>query len=334
MTPREGNDFKPPAFTILYFAVVASLFNPTPAMANCNSCFLPRINRDRNYSLGADRQGFFADVRLEFQDWNTESVAPTALDTDHHDKDRSSEETDHSTPERHSHNRSRERYTHLTLGANVSDRLTVLAHSAFVERFELADNGMEKEEGISDTDLVGIWRFHQHSSGYVGGLLGVKVPTGDSHRRDAEGALIQPELQPGSGSVDFAIGPVFEIQCPPLIFRGNAIYFLRNGGSQDYTSGDSTSTSLFADVILRDTKTWALYLGADLNLQVLNKDERDGKSVGDSGGTLVFLGPNMTLRIDENLRMSLAVLYPVIQDRGGSHQNLGQVTTAGARWLF
>lgn len=320
--------------TIFAATLILTCLFPLGAGANCNSCYLPRVNRDRTWSLGADRKGFFADVRVEYQDWETKSSVPDDdASAGHGDGHPAAHSADPVSAD-HSHNRSRERYTHLTLGANVFDGVTLLAHTPYVERFELTDEGVDSFSGVGDTDLVGIWRFLRFPAGYLGGLAGAKLPAGDSRRRDHEGERIQPELQPGTGSFDATAGPVFEWQAAPFILRGNALYFLRTGGSQDYSFGDSVSVSVFADYVALESKEWSLFVGADANLQSLGRDRRDAASVPDSGGTLLFLGPSVTLRVGEHGLLSASLLLPAVQNRNGGHQDLDRIVTVGGRVLF
>lgn len=316
---------------LLVAVAMVAVLDPSTATANCNSCYLPRINRERSYSLGADRQSLFADVRYEYQDWKTGGPPTAQPEPSHHKKSGAAADDEAGHDE---HNRSREQYTHFTLGANWSEEVTVLAHTAFVERFELSDRGISEEEGIGDTDLVGIWRFLRFETGYVGGLFGAKVPTGDSTRRGEDGAMLQPELQPGTGSFDFSAGPLFELQMPSWILRGNALYSFRNGGPQEYTFGNSLSLSLFADYVVRETNSLSVYAGVDVNYQSLERDNRIGQAVRDSGGSLIFLGPTLTLKFSERIITSAALLFPVFQDRGGNHQELSQVMMISARYLY
>ncbi len=309
--------------------LVSALLWPAAACGDCNSSFLPRADRDQAWSLGADRPGVFADVRFEYQDWKTKDLS-AAPDIGDGEKDHATE-----TPaEDHGHNRARDEYTHLTLGANWSDSLTLFAHTAFVARHELTDAGSRSTDGFGDTDLVGIWRFLDGGSHFAGAVFGVKLPTGDLDRRDAEGRLLQPELQPGTGSIDTFLGPAFEVQTPSVILRGNALYSLRNGGAQDYTFGDSTSTSLFADYVVRQDSDWSLFVGGDVNLRGIGMDKQAGRSVRDSGGTILLVGPNVTLRLGETSLISAALLLPAFQDRGGEHQDLSRIVTVGGRILF
>lgn len=308
--------------------LVSALLWPTITYGDCNSSFLPRANRDLPWSLGADRTGVFADVRFEYQDWKTKN-SPAGAELGRGDKDHPAD----ATGQDHGHNRSRDQFTHLTLGANWPD-LTLFAHTAFVERYELSDAGSRSTEGFGDTDLAGIWRFLRGESHFAGGLFGMKLPTGDTDRRDPEGRLLQPELQPGTGSFDTFLGPAFEVQTPAVILRGNALYIFRNGGAQDYTFGDSTSISLFADYVVRQKSDWSLFAGGDVNLRDMSIDKQAGRSVRDSGGTLLLVGPNVTLRLGESSLISVALLLPAMQERGGEHQDLSRIVTVGGRFLF
>ena len=77
-----------------------------------------------------------------------------------------------------------------------------------------------------------------------------------------------------------------------------------------------------------------LYTGVDLNYQHSSKNREGGEQVIDSGADVVYLGPNFTLRQNNDLQFSAAVLFPVAQDRGGEHQDVHSVWIVGARAIF
>ncbi|MCO6429722.1 MAG: hypothetical protein J5J00_02595 [Deltaproteobacteria bacterium] len=333
--------------TIGYLILFSLISFQSRAFAACDSCFVPRTARTSDYSLGADTGGFFLDFRYEYQNWDSRSEShDIGTDSegmhsdqgedshaDHEDEHRTSLSR-HSEPGGHGHNRSQDRLYHFSAGYNFGEDLTVLAHLPFIERFELQDSGSERSDGFGDLTLLSTWRPIKWETGFAGPVLGVKLPSGDTSERNSHSERFEPELQPGTGSTDVIMGAAFEEQFAPWILRGNALYFLRTEGSQNYEFGDTTSISLFLDYTAYSAGNTSVFAGVDINFQHAEKDLQNGSVVGASGADLLFLGPNLTFSFAKNSIFSVAVLFPVVQDRGGDHQDLESVWFAGGRVFF
>ncbi len=309
------------------------------AYANCESCFLPRIERDTSYSLGADKEGYFVDFRYEYQNWDTQTTESdghaSKEESEHHESAETvSNSGEQDSQEEHGHNRSMERFYHLSAGVNLSQSLSVLAHVPFVERFDKRESSVENSEGIGDASLIGNWRFLRGEKGYLGALMGIKFPTGSTSQRDSDDIRFEPELQPGTGSTDVTLGLTYQYNLEPLILRGNAIHIFRSEGAQDYQFGDASSFSLFIDTPIQREANISSFIGLDINLQYGEKDSQNSDTVISSGGTILLVGPNLTVKFSDDILLSAAVLFPAIQDRGGDHQDLSSIVTAGARVLF
>ena len=94
----------------------------------------------------------------------------------------------------------------------ITDDLTVGASLPYVERNNIraAHNnaGVGEVEfagdaaGVGDPTLFGQYRFFRNAGADLAVITGIKIPTGDSNEREAEGGLFESEHQPGSGSWD------------------------------------------------------------------------------------------------------------------------------------
>ena len=51
-----------------------------------------------------------------------------------------------------------------------------------------------------------------------------------------------------------------------------------------------------------------------------------GEKVTDSGGTTLFLGPALTVKANDNVSVFGNVLFPVHQNLGGVHQEIGRAS--------
>lgn len=328
--------------------ILSLIFTAKESYATCDSCFLPRTGRDSGFSLGADSEGAFFDFRYEYQNWDSQETThqEAEVEEEHDHSSHDHEVETHSATlragdhdggheeEGHSHNRTQDRIYHFTGGYNFSDTFSVLFHMPYLEKFEVQDSGSENSEGFGDLSLVATWRVIKSEKGFLGPVVGVKLPTGQTNDTNSLGQKFETELQPGTGSTDVIMGGAFERRFDSLIFRGNALYFLRNEGTQEYEFGDTTSLSLFADYVAFEKDSTTLYTGVDLNYQHSSKNKESSEQVIDSGADIIYLGPNFTLKQGNDLQFSAAVLFPVAQDRGGNHQDVEAVYTVGGRYIF
>ena len=310
-------------YSLILFSFLG--FNLDRAQA-CESCTIPRIGRVAELEKDNLKKPWFFDFTFEQQNWDERP----ALDA--HEL----HEEGH-----HVHNKTHEGFYHFTLGANPLENLTLLAEIPYVVRgsVEIEDHDRlgEKEEskGIGDLNLIAIYRFLKQDENYLGAVGGVKFPTGETKETNSQNMRFEPELQPGTGSYDYPLGVVYQLQVNSFVFRGNVIYVIKTEGDQDFEFGDLFSTSLFLDYIVNPgSNAFETKIGLDLNFQHEEKQVDRGEEVADSGGTTLFLGPALTVKAHDNVSVFGNILFPVHQNLGGVHQELDFVWNAGAKILW
>ena len=181
----------------------------------------------------------------------------------------------------------------------------------------------QKSTGLGDSILLGKYKFYDKQFG-LAGIFGLKLPTGNTNERNMAGERFEPELQPGTGSLDYMAGISANKKINHfMILDGTVLYHLKTKGDQDYEFGDIIRTTAGATfhVIDRDKKP-TLNLLSEVITQFANKDEQDGKIIRDSGGTTIFFAPGISSRVTEQLKTTLSVPVPVYQALGGEHQEL------------
>ncbi|MDR4509471.1 MAG: hypothetical protein MRJ65_14795 [Candidatus Brocadiaceae bacterium] len=101
------------------------------------------------------------------------------------------------------------------------------------------------------------------------------------------------------------------------------LYLLKTEGTQDYEFGDTVKANMGATFhIIDQEKTPTLNILSEVIGQFANKDEQEGDTIEDTGGTVVFLAPGVSSQLTENLTTTLSVPIPVHQHLGGIHQEL------------
>jgi hypothetical protein len=314
----------------IYCAVLALLMSivltETRSVLACEICTIPRLGRQEKLVGGnnPDKKWYF-EYLFEEQNWN--ELDPAYVHGLHH-------------AGHHAHDKTKEYFHHFTFGRHFSDDVSiavempyVVKHSLGVEHATLGNK--ETSEGIGDANLIASYHALVQEKSAFSMVGGIKFPTGKTDEVDTAGNEFEIELQPGSGSFDFLLGGIFELQLGRFIVKGNTTYSFKNEGKQDFEYGDLLSTSFFVDYVLNansvDVKAKA---GVDINYQYAQKDEEGGVEVSDSGGQTIMMGPTITVDGFKNISLFGNILFPVMQDLGGVHQELDYVWTAGGKILW
>lgn len=306
----------------LLFSFLISSF--AGAVQACESCLVTVLGRrDDVTNEPKSLKRVFIDFMFEQQDWD--ELDPMLAHELHHDG-------------HHIHNKTHEEFTHVQAGVNPHEQVTILADMPYVVRGSIEidehDRVGERQtsEGWGDLNLVGIWRAIQNADGFLGVTGGVKFPTGGTDETKPDDSVFEIELQPGSGSYDFPVGGVFRYISGPVTFTGNAIYVIKTEGAREFEFGDTFTTSLVAEALLNPAdKAFRTSLGLDLNFQHAEKQTEHGVEIVDSGGNVLFAGPSLTIRVNENSLVYGTFLFPVSQNMNGVHQEMDFTWTAGAK---
>lgn len=228
----------------------------------------------------------------------------------------------------------------LTGAFGVTDNFTIAAQIPFVERSSIVEaeeedpgefeaEGLGDSDGIGDLRLFGVYRFwqQQETSQSAAVTLGVKLPTGETNNSVSGEGRLDTELQPGSGSTDPFFGLSYSKGFGALSFDTNITYQIATEGSQDTDLGDflaaNAALSYRLNTSHRHNHTnashvdveWDLVL--ELNGELRQREDIDGNTNGDSGGTLVFLSPGIRATTNFGMSMSLLLGAPIVTDLNG-----------------
>ena len=99
----------------------------------------------------------------------------------------------------------------------------------------------QRSEGLGDATLLGKYRvfseYWSKSAFHVSAIGGLELPTGATGERDGT-ALLDPSMQPGTGSVDAIGGLALTLSIERFRFDAQLLYKANNEGSSDYSEGD------------------------------------------------------------------------------------------------
>jgi len=133
---------------------------------------------------------------LEYQDWEAVNISKAH---ELHEEGRDA------------HARKNDISNSIFLGYGITDTLSISLQVPYVERrsrevHEEAFLGEKQNStGLGDSILLGKYKFYDKQFG-LAGIFGLKFPTGNTNERNMAGERFEPELQSGTGSLDYMAG--------------------------------------------------------------------------------------------------------------------------------
>lgn len=229
------------------------------------------------------------------------------------------------------------------LNFGVSTNLTLAANVPYFRkeiRFN-TPNGREERgaSGLGDIILLGKYRFFNWNAYQTTVQLavtgGVKLPTGATDKGPS-GAPFPIPLQPGTGSTDVLLALSGTAVKDWAVLHLSGLYKLNTTGDRRYRFGDLFNYNLAAEARVVHTKYPGpeLYLGVELNGEVLATDELQGASLENTGGHRLFVSPNLVFFLFRNLTLESSVQLPVLQDLNGTQLGEGPRFVFGLRFQY
>lgn len=150
----------------------------------------------------------------------------------------------------------------------------------------------------------------------VGLSAGIKLPTGMSRLLTEEGTLVDPHLQPGSGSLDVLAGVSYLYDADPFSLYASLLGRQNGEGSGGLRYG----ASLFANVAARYRLGESLLVGLEVNGRVTAYDQEGEERDPDSGGVIVFATPQVAFRPWERFTLRAQVQLPLWEGLFGTQR--------------
>jgi len=166
--------------------------------------------------------------------------------------------------------------------------------------------------GIGDLRVGARVAFVLRGRSLLLGGLDVKLPTGPYRLLDGEGAINEPTIQPGTGSIDLHASLLYDYLWSSLRLEGFAFGAYRANGENglDYRVGDETQ--LTAGVRYRPgaRATWSL----QVNARHAGRDLYRTEAVDSTGSLQVNLTPGVSFQTGERLSLYGHLQMPIYQD--------------------
>jgi hypothetical protein len=224
--------------------------------------------------------------------------------------------------------------TGLSLSYGVLDDLQVGASIGYYagEHFidaEVEDGQAESSSadptGLTDLTLNVKYRFLRGRVGNVSVIGGIILPTGRDNVRLGNGEPLEPSSQPGTGAFGYQVGLAYSrFLTPRITTDASAVYTIRTP-HDGFEVGDRVDLGIALAYRLtgniRRYPNWSVF--GEANAVWLGKDEADGEKNPNSGGWTVYLTPGVRVRFTENLALTVAPSFPIVQELNGEQVETG-----------
>jgi hypothetical protein len=177
------------------------------------------------------------------------------------------------------------------------------------------------QSGLGDLSLFAQWRCYKDASTDRSASLygGVRLPTGETNLLASDGSRLEPDHQPGSGSVDPFVGLAVAQGFGATTLGASAVYTLAGEGSQNSNLGDVLRVNFglgwLPDQAVDAKVTWRFML--ELTSEWHQHMHIDGAVDENTGGVQVFVAPGVRLRWLSGLTWFASVGLPVVQNLDG-----------------
>jgi hypothetical protein len=175
-------------------------------------------------------------------------------------------------------------------------------------------------EGLTDLALSAKLRLLRGAPGNLSVVGGVIVPVGNDDQRLANGELLEPSSQPGTGAWAFQVGLGYSrFLTSRWTIDASGVYTIRTE-HDGFEMGDRLDLGVaFAYRLtesIRALPNWSVF--GEINAVWLGKDESDeeGKNPN-SGGWTAYVTPGLRVRFTEMVSLTVAPSIPVLQELNG-----------------
>lgn len=186
---------------------------------------------------------------------------------------------------------------------------------------------------LSDARVIGRYQFaRDEHAGHAGLQFGLKLPTGDYRVANADGAVAERALQPGTGSTDLILGAYYS---RPAGLHGLGWFaqgsYQRVVETRDgFRPGDQVSVT--GGLTYPITEHLAL-LG---QLNALHKGRDTGPNAEPdlSGGNFVYASPGVSVAVDRNVQLYGFLQFPLYRNVNGIQLTAERAVVAGVSMQF
>lgn len=196
------------------------------------------------------------------------------------------------------------------------------------------DPSMSQARGLGDVRVLG--RYQGFSESHAFGVqLGLKLPTGGFHQTfeagPQAGQPLDRGLQLGTGTTDLLFGAyAFGELAPEWGAFAQVLFQKPLGEREGFKPGDGVN----ANVGLRYTGFAGITPHLQVNLRAEGRESGINADVANSGASLVYLSPGLTVAVTRTLQVYAFAQVPVAQRVNGLQLEPRSSVSLGLHWSF
>lgn len=218
--------------------------------------------------------------------------------------------------------------TAIGFAHGLTDRVMLSGNVPYITKTINSPEGRESTTGMGDASLGLTYQLKPGDKDPVLSAfsLTVKLPTGDNSRKNAEGALLEEHLQPGTGSTDLALGYTFTLETAGY---GSALVY---GGIQARVNGKNSRDFRYGNVLFYNlgySHPFGQRVSGNLELvgRIAAKDQvGDGTLDENSGGHVLYVGARLSVQLGKSANLGIGFQLPIIQNLHGDQTERGVFT--------
>lgn len=195
--------------------------------------------------------------------------------------------------------------------------------------------------GLGDISIIALYNFYNTSfiaeketkhNFLMGG--GIKVPTGAFQRTDAQGELLTPSLQLGTGSVDFLVTALYTLRYKRWGMNTNATYKINLPNKNTYKFGNQLTASATAFFLhkLKD-KEWGFMPKLGVVFEHANYNLKNGYKRINTGGNQLLATAGLEIYF-KKIQVGLNYQQPTWQHLSDGLVESGPRFMANINYLF
>ncbi len=187
---------------------------------------------------------------------------------------------------------------------------------------------------VGDTRVLGMYRFDNEKNPVAsqGLIFGLKLPTGDYRVSNADGAVAERALQPGTGSTDLVLGGYYS--APGIHLDSSwfvqVLYQQAVSTKEEYKPGNQLQLNVGYRYPLGHD--WQALL--QVNSLIKAKDSGANAEPDLSGSKSVFLSPGLIYSLTHDLQLYSFVQLPIYRNYNGTQLSVDWAFVAGATMRF
>src|SRR6266704_3303820 len=187
---------------------------------------------------------------------------------------------------------------------------------------------------VGDTRALGFYRFADEKNPLVnyGLIAGLKLPTGSHRISNADGAVAERALQPGTGSTDVVLGGYYS--APGIHLDSSwfvqALYQQAVSTKEEYKPGNQLQLNVGYRYPLGHD--WQALL--QVNSMIKRRDSGANAEPDLSGSKSVFLSPGLIYSLAHDLQLYSFVQVPIYHFYNGTQLSVDWAFVAGATMRF